>query len=43
VRHGASQVTLEPREARRYPLMEIVGERSSKTGMILRIFAVARD
>jgi hypothetical protein len=43
VRHGASQVTLEPREARRYPLMEIVGERSSTTGMILRIFAVARD
>lgn len=39
---GKTGITLEPREPRRYPLMEITGERGSKTGMILRVYAVAR-
>jgi hypothetical protein len=36
-------ISFEPREPRRYPPMEIAGERSTTPGMQLRIYAVPRD
>jgi hypothetical protein len=43
VEAGKGITVLAPKEPRRYPLMEITGERDSKTGMQLKVFAVARE
>ncbi len=36
-------LTFEPREPRRYPVIEVSGERKSKDGMQLRVYPVSRD
>jgi len=36
-------ISMEPKEIRRYPVMEIAGERAGKAGLVLRIYPVPRD